>query len=342
MIRIAFLVTGLDRGGAELQVVQLARALQQRDWDVAVFSLRLGPLADDLRSAGIPVRTFAPAALLRFRPHVLHAHLFHANLTARLMRLWVPIPVVISTIHSLAETSRRSTAIWRRDLLYRLTEPLADANVFVARAAADRHRLSRSHVIPNSVDTERFRPDPDRRARTRIVLGLGEEFVWLAAGRLMWKKNYPLMLEAMGQQRDAILLIAGDGPDETRLRDLAPPNVRFLGSRSDLPDLMNAADAFVLSSTVEGLPVVLLEAAASGLPCVATAVGGVPEAVLADRTGFLVPPGDAIALGSAMSRLAGTDRSPMSRAAREFAVAHFDLRAVVAQWERLYRELLWT
>src|SRR5262249_37830110 len=91
--RIAFLVTGLDRGGAELQVVQLARALQQQDWDVAVFSLRPGPLAEDVRSAGIPVSTFAQAALLRFRPHILHAHLFHANLTARLTRLWVPIPV---------------------------------------------------------------------------------------------------------------------------------------------------------------------------------------------------------------------------------------------------------
>ena len=158
----------------------------------------------------------------------------------------------------------------------------------------------------------------------------------------MWKKNYPLMLEAIAEQRNAVLLIAGEGPDETRLRELAPPNVLFLGPRSDLPDLMNAADAFVLSSTVEGLPMVLLEAAASGLPCVATSVGGVPEAVLADRTGFLVPPADAIALGSAMSRLAAADRSAMSRAAREFAVAHFDLQAVVAQWERLYRELLWT
>jgi glycosyltransferase involved in cell wall biosynthesis len=105
---------------------------------------------------------------------------------------------------------------------------------------------------------------------------------------------------------------------------------------------MNAADAFVLSSSVEGLPLVLLEAAASGLPCVATAVGGVPEAMIADRTGFVVPPSDPIGLASAMSRLANTDRAAMSQAAREFAVSCFDMRGVTSQWESLYRELLWT
>jgi glycosyltransferase involved in cell wall biosynthesis len=342
MNRVALAVTGLHRGGAELQVVHLAQALRLRDWDVAVFALETGPMADDLRAAAIAVHPFRPAPLLRFRPHILHAHLFHANLAARLSRLFLPVPVVISTIHSLAETSRRSTAIRHRDALYHLTDSLADANVFVSHAAADRHRLARSRVIPNGVDTERFRPDPIRRARARAALGLSGEFAWLAAGRLMWKKNYPLTLEAMAQERNAILLIAGEGPDEARLRELAPPNVRFLGPRSDLPELMNAADAFVLSSSVEGLPLVLLEAAASGLPCVATAVGGVPEAMVAERTGFLVPPSDPAALASAMSRLATADRAAMSRAAREFAVSRFDMRAVASHWERLYRELLWT
>lgn len=342
MNRVALAITGLHRGGAELQLIHLAQTLRLRDWDVVVFALQTGPLAGDLRAAGIAVHPFRPAPLLRFRPQILHAHLFHANLAARLSRLFLPIPVVISTIHSLSETSRRSTAIRHRDLLYHLTDFLADANVFVSQAAADRPCLSRSRVIPNGVDTERFHPDPIRRTRARAALGLAGGFVWLAAGRLMWKKNYPLMLEAMAQQRDAILLIAGEGPDEARLRELAPPNVRFLGGRSDLPELMNAADGFVLSSTVEGLPLVLLEAMASGLPCVATAVGGVPEAMLADRTGFLVPPSDPIALASAMSRLASTDRTAMSQAAREFAISRFDIRAVASQWECLYRELLWT
>ena len=155
----------------------------------------------------------------------------------------------------------------------------------------------------------------------------------------MWKKNYPLMLEAMTQQPESTLLIAGDGPDAAQLRQLAPRNVRFLGSRSDVPALMSAADGFVLSSTVEGLPTVLIEAAASGLPCAATDVGGVREAVRDGVTGYVTPAGDAGALAIGMIRVASTPREEMSRAAREFAVAHFDLAVVADQWERLYREL---
>ena len=349
MTRIAFLVTGLDPGGAELQVVALARALRSRGSDVAVFALRMGPLLGELRGDGIPAAKFHPVRLLRFRPQVLHAHLLHANLTARLTRLFLPVPVVISTVHSLAESSRRSGAIRFRDLAYRLTDALADATVFVSTAAAGRHlqahavSAARARVIPNGVDTERFRPDPDVRARTRADLELGSGFVWLAVGRLMWKKNYPLLLRAFERQPGAVLLIAGTGPDEAVLRAAAPPNVRFLGARADIPDLMNAADALVLTSAVEGLPMVLLEAAASALPCVATEVGGVPEAVLSGRTGYLSPAGDVDALSQAMAKLAALpaeERAGVGRAAREYALARFDSRAIVEQWERLYDALL--
>jgi glycosyltransferase involved in cell wall biosynthesis len=140
-----------------------------------------------------------------------------------------------------------------------------------------------------------------------------------------------------------MLLIAGAGPDEANLRAMAPPSVQFLGARGDMPELMNAADALVLSSAVEGLPMVLLEAAASALPCVAAEVGGVAEAVLPERTGFLVPPGDVEALSGAMARLAALreeERSALSHEARAYAIARFDLSAVVEQWEHLYQALL--
>jgi glycosyltransferase involved in cell wall biosynthesis len=345
--RVALLITGLERGGAELQVVELAGALRNCGWDVAVFALRRGPLAEELAKRGVAAPPLH--SLLGFRPHILHSHLFHANIAARIARLFLPLPVVISTVHSLAESSRRGAEVRYRDFVYRITGALSDANVFVSTAAANRHleasavTAARTHVIPNGVDTDRFRPDPERRARTRSDLAVGDDFVWLAAGRLMWKKNYPMMLRAMERQRRSILLIAGAGPDEAELRAMAPGTVRFLGARTDLPDLMNAADGLVLSSTVEGLPMVLLEAAASGLPCVATAVGGVAEAVLADRTGYLVSPGDTDALSHAMrllSVLPPADREVMSHEAREYALARFDLHAIVEQWEHLYRTLL--
>jgi glycosyltransferase involved in cell wall biosynthesis len=351
--RIAILVTGLERGGAELQAVDLARSLNARGWEVTVLAFRAGALETELRTAGVTVRVLGPVALLahlaRLKPAIVHAHLFHANLAARLARGLCPIPVVISTVHSMVEAERRSGAYRRRDLCYRATDGLSDATVFVSSAAAGRHIAARAVsgrracVIPNGVDTARFHPDPALRAQVRAELGLSDEFAWLAAGRLMWKKNYPLMLEAMTRQHEGVLLIAGEGPDEARLRQLAGPNVRFLGARHDMHALMNACDGFVLSSDVEGLPMVLLEAAASGLPQVATAAGGVPEAVLHERTGYVVPCGDATALAAAMQRLAALSpeaRNAIARAAREHAVTRFDLAAVVSQWEDLYRRLM--
>src|SRR5438552_19051940 len=145
------------------------------------------------------------------------------------------------------------------------------------------------------------------------------------------------MLEAMAQQPDALLFIAGEGSDEPRLRDLAPANVRFLGARTDMPDLMNAADAFVLSSSVEGLPTVLLEAAASGLTAVATDVGGVGEAVIHGRTGYVVQFHD---LAPVMQRVAKMPPGAMSQAAREHALSHLRMPAVAGMWEQLYCELL--
>jgi len=353
LTRIAMLITGLERGGAETQAANLARSLGARGWEVTVFAFRTGALEPELRAGAVPVRVLGPGHLLihlaRLQPAILHAHLFHANLAARLARLLCPIPVVVSTVHSVAETGSRSRGNRHRDLLYRATDALSDATVFVSSASAGRHIAARavskrrSRVIPNGVDTARFRPDPALRAKARAALGLGGEFAWLTAGRLMWKKNYPLMLKAMARQHEGVLFIAGDGPDAARLRQLAGPNVRFLGARDDIPALMNACDGFVLSSDVEGLPMVLLEAAASGLPQVATAAGGVPEAVIHERTGYVVPTGDAAALAAAIERLAAMPpeaRASMARAAREHAVTRFDLTAVTSEWEDLYRQMI--
>jgi len=261
------------------------------------------------------------------------------------------VEVVISTLHSLAESGRRSKRLWIRDALYRATDSLSELVVSVSRAAAERHvevgaiRRERARVIPNGVDTAEFRPDAKRREHTRRALGLHDEFVWLSAGRLMWKKDFPTLLRAFSGQR-GVLLIAGEGPDEAapraQARELAV-DARFLGRRDDMPELMNAADALVLSSVVEGLPLVLLEAAASGLPAVATDAGGSAEAIEEGRTGWITPAGDAAALGAAMSRLAGLpagERERMSRAARALAESCFDLAAVAAEWERTYSELL--
>jgi glycosyltransferase involved in cell wall biosynthesis len=220
---------------------------------------------------------------------------------------------------------------------------LADATTFVCAAAARRHVAAggvseaKARVLPNGVDVGEFQPAAERPARAAPV--------WLAAGRLFWKKDYPSLLKAFAAVGAGELLIAGEGPDEAGLKALAAQlsaNVRFLGRVDDMPRLMHSADALVLSSTVEGLPMVLLEAAANGLPAIATDVGGVREIVIDGETGFVVPPGDPAALSRALRRFADLppeERARMGRRAREHAVAHFDLRMVVSEWERTYLEL---
>ena len=120
-------------------------------------------------------------------------------------------------------------------------------------------------------------------------------------------------------------------------------HVHFLGVRRDIPDLMNGADAFVLASAWEGLPMVLLEAAASGLPLVATDVGGVREIVRDGINGFLCPPGQSDALADVMKRvmaLPPEKRAAMGEASRELVRRTFDIDQVVTRWEQLYQRLL--
>jgi glycosyltransferase involved in cell wall biosynthesis len=119
--------------------------------------------------------------------------------------------------------------------------------------------------------------------------------------------------------------------------------VRLLGQRSDVPALMQAADAFVMSSAWEGLPIVLLEASASSLPIVATDVGGSHDAIVDGASGHVVPPGDAAALGDAMRAVMAlpvADRLAMGEASRRHVSESFDMERVADTWEELYRSLL--
>jgi glycosyltransferase involved in cell wall biosynthesis len=345
--RLVLLTTNLARGGAETQVAQLAMHLRARGWDVHVVSL-VPPTAfqEELEAAGVPVH--APgiaglaACILELRPAIVHSHMFHANLAARVVQLVAPIPVVVSTLHSLKESSRRSESSRLRDLAYRLTDPWVDVTVAVSQAAAGRHADAKAvprrklRVIPNAVDTETFSPAAAPVSRP------GVPFTWLAAGRLLWKKDYPTLLDAFVQLRNCELLIAGEGPDEAKLRAMAPPNVFFLGARDDLPNLLRRADAYVLSSRVEGLPVALLEAMASGLPCVATDAGGVRETGVP----FLVAVRDPLALAAAMKQVLAAspeERRRLGAEARSRVLERFSWPVVISAWESLYRELLpWT
>jgi glycosyltransferase involved in cell wall biosynthesis len=150
----------------------------------------------------------------------------------------------------------------------------------------------------------------------------------------------------MSRRVPLTLLIAGDGEERDRLRSRArnlgldPARIRFLGHRDDVPDLLGACDLFVLPSHTEGLPLSVLEAMSHGLPVVATAVGGVPEAL--GDTGLLAPARDAGALAERMERLARAPelRRRLGDAARRRALEEFSFASMAARYEALYRALL--
>ncbi|NLG84440.1 MAG: glycosyltransferase [Firmicutes bacterium] len=364
---LIFLITGLAYGGAETQLVRLATRLKIRGWGIHVISM-LPPQAyrEELEAIGIPVISLNmrrgvpdPRALWRLvrilrreRPQILHSHMVHANLLARLARPLAQVPVLVCTVHTINEGGR-----WR-EWAYRLTDPFCDLTTQVSRAgleryvrigAVPRHKI---RFIPNGVDTTKFRPNPEARGRLRQELKLEDVFIWLAVGRFEEAKDYPNMLQAfakvLGVREDAVLLIAGQGSLKEKVQSLAEelgiaPKVFFLGVRTDIPDLMNAADAYVMSSAWEGMPMVLLEAGAVGLPVVATDVGGNREVVVDGKSGLLVPPKDSEALARVMlglMELSPEERRRMGEYGRRHIEENYSLERVVDRWEALYRELM--
>jgi glycosyltransferase involved in cell wall biosynthesis len=366
-MRVLILSTSMGMGGADQQILSVTGALRSRGWDARIVSMtRLGPMGLQAQRLGIPTDSLHmprgvpdPRAVLRlaglirsWKPDILHSQLAHANLMARLLRPLMPVPILISTIHSSYDGGRF------RLLSYRLTDRLADYTTIISEASAERYLAAgavpreRLRVIPNGVDTQRFRPLPEFRAALRRELGLGDAFAWLAVGRFETAKDYPTMLAAFArvleQRPDSVLLLVGRGSLQQETEELTRSlglgrQVRFLGVRGDIPELISAADGYILSSAWEGMPMVLLEAAAAGIPIVATAVGGTGEVVLDGETGFLAPPRDPAALADAMLRLAGLpaeERGRLGLRSRAHIEAHYGLPHIVDLWEQMYCELL--
>ncbi len=368
---IVLLITQLCYGGAETQMIRLAIELKSAGWTVTVICL-LAPSAytSILEQADIPVISLDmqrgvpdPRGLFRLaqvirqlKPHVLHTHLVHANLLGRMTRLMARVPVVISTIHNLREASEKGGSTWHKELLYRITDPLADRTTIIAQSAYERYvRIgavprSRLEMIPNGVDTCRFQPSVSLRKQTRAELGIDSDFVWLAIGRLVEQKDYPNLLRAvrMFSAEKWQLLMVGEGGLHDSLSALATElgighKVRFIPAREDVVALYSAADAFVMSSAWEGMSAALQEALAMALPCVVTDVGANRDLVRDGITGYVVPPGDSSRLAQGMENLMtapAPSREQFGKSARDFAVSQYEFTTVARKWFDLYERCL--
>lgn len=366
MKHVAMLLPTIDRiGGAESQVLLLTRGLSARGWRVSLVTLSGdgGDAAEALAADGI--RHFSlkmrkglaePRGWWRFQlwlrreqPSIIHAHLPHAAWFARWSRMLYSSSAVVDTIHT------SSTGTPGRQYGYRLSDRFADLVTAVSGSCADAYikkgmvKPQHLRVIPNGIDIEAWSPDLGAQSAIRSELGITGKFLWLAAGRLEPVKDYPTLLHAIALLDDpAHLAIAGSGDRDPALRALArqlkiESRVTFLGFQQNLKRWIQAADGFVQASLWEGLPMAALEAAACGIPTVATDVPGTRDVVRPNVSGLLTPAGNAAALADAMHsimRLPQDDRAEMGRLARKHVAEHFSLNHALDLWESAYAELL--
>lgn len=327
-IPIAFCITELDRGGAERALTQLVLGLDRREWLPRVYCLGpRGHFADVIEAGGVAVECLGASgvmnlpsvlvrltlALRRFRPAVLQTFLFHANIVGRLAGRLARVPRIVSGIRVAERQSH-----WHL-LVDRWTNWLVDHNVCVSRGVADfsvtqaKLRPSKLSVIPNGVDYELF---ASAKPTDLTSLGVPEGSpVCITVGRLERQKGIDVLLKAasrvLSNHPECHFLIAGEGPDRANLEALAKQlglmnSVHFVGLREDVPNLLAASTVFVLPSRWEGMSNALLEAMATGLPVVATAVEGTTELVRPGETGLLVPAENSEELATAMTLLLGS------------------------------------
>jgi glycosyltransferase involved in cell wall biosynthesis len=379
VIRVAVVIEALGRGGAERLMVDTARRLDPARFALHVYTLYpvRRDYEADLRTIGVPETCLGlsglgqaltgalrlSAMLKREPPHVVHTHLFGANLVGRWAARLARCPVV-STYHDadyepVVRAGNPSLTPFKQCLLQMIdaatvaaTSPrLVAVSEYVARSVRHRIRADDVRVIPNAVDTTVFRPDVERRKAVRAQLGLSPSTrVVACVGRMTRQKGQSTLIHAMAQVaktiEDCQLLLVGDGPDNAELRRLAnslglEKRISFLGVRSDVPDLLRAVDVLAVPSLHEGFGLVLIEALASGVPVVASNTGPVPEIVDDGVTGKLVPAGDAPRLAGAITALLSDAQLwlAMSQRARSEAEHRFEIATMLAALERLYSEV---
>jgi glycosyltransferase involved in cell wall biosynthesis len=354
--------------GAEVLVTEAIHRLRGRI-DPVVFCLDgVGPLGERLLAEGVPVLSFGrrPGRDLRVswrmarevrarRVEVVHAHQYAPFFYAALARLLSGTsPRLIFTEHGRhfpdVVSSRRRAA--NRLVLDHLAEAVNAVCAFSARSINRMEGFAgaRIEVIENGIELERYGGAADRAALRRR-LGLEEHRRYVAnVARFHPIKDQAMLLRAfrvVAQRRpDVDLLLVGDGllrPDLERLtRELGlEGRVRFLGVRRDVPDLLQAVDVFALTSISEAASLTLLEAMASGLPVVVTAVGGNPEIVRHGREGLLVPRGDAEATAAALLRLLDEPAAAtvMGQAGRDRVRERYQLQQTIEAYWRLYERL---
>lgn len=367
--RIAFVITELNVGGAERCLVNVATGLDRERFDPIVYSLDSRPVGDQaslvgrLEHVGIPVRFVGVSSpwqvLLAIRrlgkmlaeqqPAIVQTFLFHANVVGTLAAVRRrPRPRIVNGIR-VADPSRRRQRLER--WLSRRAERIVCVSQSVAEFCSAQARLPRQKlvVVPNGIDIDQY---PASSAADPAQFGVPtNRQVILFVGRLHAQKGLDWMLRVaptfLNKLPSHDLLLVGDGPERMKLQDLAASigindRVHFAGWRPDVPEILAASALLVLPSRWEGMPNVVLEAMATGLPVVSTRAAGVQELLGPLSDGQTVDVGDTGGFAELVIRLAENPAKSkeIGQGNRLRASEDFSLGAMVGAYERLYESLL--
>ncbi len=374
-MKIAFLIRSLGRGGSERQLATLAGGLRERGHDVLVIvCYGGGPYEAAVQQAGVPVRHLGQQsrwgigpALLRLarlvrreRPDVLHGYLDLGNLLALALKPVFPRVRVVWGVRASNVDRRRYPWTWRVAFrLQCLLSGLPDLVVLNSAAGREYHAARgfpgrKMIVIPNGIDTSRFRPDPRAGRAVRAAWGIREDDVVIGVvGRLDPMKDHPTFLRAAAllasERRDVRFVCAGDGPPRYRHRLEAlgqelglAQRLVWAGAVDDVTGVYNVLDiACSASSDGEGFSNVIAEAMACGVPCVVTDVGD--SAAIVGDAGLVVPPGDPRALAAAWRDLLDRPRArrlELGRRARDRVIRLFGRERLVERTEAALATLI--
>jgi glycosyltransferase involved in cell wall biosynthesis len=364
--RVGFVLHVMQVAGAEMLVAETIRRLGRTIDPVVLCLDGVGQLGEQMRSEGVPVvelhrrpgldlalpRRMA-AQVERYGLDVIHAHQYTPFFYTALARPFVRRPVhVIFTEHGrhypdVVSTKRR---LINRFVLARFADEINGVSQFSVDSLArvDGFGSRTLDVIPNGIDALRYAQGSRSDAKVRVGLDVSRRHIACIA-RFHPIKDHAMLLQAFalatGKVPDVDLVLAGDGPLRAQLTEQATSlgvasRVRFLGVRSDVPDILRAVDVFALTSIAEAASITLLEAMASELPVVVTDVGGNPEIVKHGVEGLLVPRGDAAAAAAAFVDLL-TDRQRaerMGRAGRARVLERYQLDTTVATYYARYSD----
>ncbi len=368
-LRIGFVLHVMQVAGAEVLVREIIRRLDRRI-DPTIFCLDgVGRIGEEMQAAGIDLVCFnrqpgrdwgvsrRMAAAIRARNlDIVHAHQYSPFFYAALAMLLVPRrPKLILTEHGrhFPDTVSPLRRAVNRLVLDRFADAVTACCHFSATGLCktDGFAGGRIEIIENGIEVDRYGP-PQEQVQLKRSLGLDEHRKYLIhVARHHPVKDQATLLRGFAQAAPEMpgvdLMMVGDGPLRADLEQLAielrvPNRVKFLGIRSDIPDLMRVADAFALTSLSEAASLTLLEAMASGLPAIVTDVGGNPEIVRHEREGLLFPRRDARACAAALRRLYGAPEfaRKLGEAGRTRVLTHYRLDQTVTAYEHLYHRLV--